>query len=91
MKGRFRLRKPLFFPLNYGDHVISDFRSLIDDFNRERERRIFCCGSAEGTLQFGTALDPELLWTLPSVICNDLCGCISRTELGMSPQPEAKE
>jgi len=32
MKCQFRLRKPLFYPLNYGDGAISGFRSRIADF-----------------------------------------------------------
>ena len=38
MKHPFRLRKPPFYPLNYGDGAISDFRSLIADFKYEREK-----------------------------------------------------
>src|SRR6267143_2270701 len=45
MKRPFRLRKPPFYPLNYEDSAISDFRSRIADF-KCRTRAITSCSTA---------------------------------------------
>jgi hypothetical protein len=40
-KCRFGIRKPLFYPLNYGNSDIGDFRFAIADCNRTRARTCF--------------------------------------------------
>ncbi len=75
MKRHFRLRKPLFFPLNYGDRTISDFRSLIADFKCKRENsELFYCGRQPKRDDSGRAFEPGLISTGESVVESFLSG-----------------
>ncbi len=68
MKSPFRLRKPWFFPLNYGEGAIPDFRSLIADFKcRTRINSCSTVGEGRSDVAIGRA-EAGLISTAESVV-----------------------